>query len=104
MSFHPDDSGMRLQGQDGPVAKMAIQGDQNALVGDGLSENVRVIRPARLNPTSLARTTSWPSTRNCSASSTRNIWSRKRRTKTQSETSSVISELTTLASAKRRTA
>jgi len=47
MNFHADYSGMRLQGQDGPVAKMAVQGNENALVGDGLAENVRVVRPAQ---------------------------------------------------------
>ena len=47
MDFHADHSRMRLQGQDRPVAKMAVQGDKSALVGDGLGENVRVVRPAQ---------------------------------------------------------
>ena len=49
MNFDADHSEMCLQGQDGPVAKMTVQGDKRALVGDGLSENVRVVRPAQSN-------------------------------------------------------
>jgi len=29
------------------IAKMAVQGNENALVGDGFGENVRVVRPAQ---------------------------------------------------------
>jgi hypothetical protein len=52
MNFHADHSWMRLQGQDGPVAKMAVQGDKSSPVSDGLSENIRVVRPAQSDFTS----------------------------------------------------
>jgi len=47
MDFYADHTGMLTQWYHSPVAKMTVEGDQNAPLGDGLGQNGGVIGPAQ---------------------------------------------------------
>ena len=46
MYLYAYDTGMRTQRQDGPIAKMSIQGDQDAVFRDGMCKNFSIIGSA----------------------------------------------------------
>jgi hypothetical protein len=93
---------MTGQGQNHPITKVPIQCDQHALLGHGLRQNIRIVRPAQSNLAGAHYVVAFGA--ELTASSTRNIWSRNRRTTAQAGDRTVISECSTLCCAKRSAA